>query len=376
MKTKFLSFLAACLLAGTVLADNLSGNIQGVESGAVIVCSYDPANGQALMRDTVVLQNGAFSITVPDRLMQIHVIAKPKDPAAAAMMMSPRNAFLFLPGDHLRLNGPVTALKPSGTRLYKELDACGAWKKLHAKSDSLLRIINTCYQDKEKNQAILSRLMGQLKEVYAEQKKVCKEIVMQQPGSLAAAYLVTLQPLNDAVPLIPLLQPEVQNGAFRPVFDRMKSDYEQARKREEAQKTLVAGKKAPDFRLRDLKGQERTLADFQGKYVLLDFWGTWCGWCIKGIPQMKEYYQKYKDRMEIVGICCNDTENAWRNGVTKHGLPWTNLYNGYEKEVTTRYAVSGFPTKVLIDPNGNLVQIFVGESEELYQKLDKLFTNQ
>lgn len=375
MKTKFLSFLTACLLTGNVWADNLSGNIQGVESGAVIVSSYDPANGQALMCDTVALQHGAFSITVPDRLMQIHVIAKPKD-NAAAMMMSPRNAFLFLPGDHLKLSGPITALKPSGTRLYKELDACMAWKSLHAKSDSLLRIINTYYQEKEKNQEILSRLMGQLKEVYAEQEKACKEIVMQQPGSLAAAYLVMQQPLNYAVSLIPLLSTEIQNGVFRPVFDRMKSAHELARKREEAQKTLVSGKKAPDFRLRDLKGQERTLADFQGKYVLLDFWGTWCGWCIKGIPQMKEYYQKYKDRMEIVGICCNDTENAWRNGVTKHSLPWTNLYNGYEKEVTTRYAVNGFPTKVLIDPDGNLVQIFVGESEELYQKLDKLFTNQ
>lgn len=376
MKTKFLSFLTFCLLAGTVAADNLSGNIQGVESGAVIVCSYDPANGQALMRDTVTLQNGMFSITVPDRLMQIHVIAKPKDHTVAAMMMSPLNAFLFLPGDHLKLNGPITALKPSGTRLYKELDACVTWNNLRAESDSLLRIMNTCYQDKEENRETLSRLQVQLKEVYAEQEKACKEIVMQQPGSLAAAYLVMQQPLNYAVSLIPLLSTEIQNGVFRPVFDWMKSAHELALKREEAQKMLIPGKRVPEFRLRDLNGQERTLADFQGKYVLLDFWGTWCGWCIKGIPQMKEYYQKYKDRMEIVGICCNDTENAWRNGVTKHGLPWTNLYNGYEKEVTTRYAVSGFPTKVLIDPNGNLVQIFVGESEELYQKLDKLFTNQ
>lgn len=376
MKTRFLSFWAVCMLAGTVSADNLSGKIRGVESGAIIICGYDLANGQTLMRDTVALQSGAFSITVPDRLMQIHVIAKPKDNAAAAMMMSPRNAFLFLPGDHLQLNGPITALKPSGTRLYKELDACMVWNNLHAKSDSLLQIINTYYQDKEKNQEILSRLMGQLKEVYAEQEKACKEIVMRQPGSLVAAYLVTLQPLNYAVSLIPLLHAEVQNGAFRPIFDRMKSNYEQARKREEAQKLLVTGKKAPEFRLRDLKGQERTLSDFQGKYVLLDFWGTWCGWCIKGIPQMKEYYQKYKDRMEVVGICCNDTESAWRSGVIKHTLPWTNLYNGYDKDVTTDYAVSGFPTKVLIDPNGNLVQIFVGESQELYQKLDKLFTNQ
>ena len=148
-----------------------------------------------------------------------------------------------------------------------------------------------------------------------------------------------------------------------------------ALKRAEAQKALGAGKQAPDFRLRDINGTERTLADFKGKYVVLDFWGTWCGWCIKGIPQMKEYYNKYKDRMEIVGICCNDTDEKWRDGVAKHQLPWTNLYNGFDKDIVTRYAVSGFPTKVLIDPEGKLVQIFIGESEEMYQKLDNLFTN-
>lgn len=79
--------------------------------------------------------------------------------------------------------------------------------------------------------------------------------------------------------------------------------------------------------------------------------------------------------MEIVGICCNDTDEKWRDGVAKHQLPWTNLYNGFDKDIVTRYAVSGFPTKVLIDPEGKLVQIFIGESEEMYQKLDNLFTN-
>ena len=52
------------------------------------------------------------------------------------------------------------------------------------------------------------------------------------------------------------------------------------------------GTEAPDFTLNDLSGKPLTLSSLRGKYVILDFWGSWCVWCIKGIPQMKEYYQK------------------------------------------------------------------------------------
>ena len=62
------------------------------------------------------------------------------------------------------------------------------------------------------------------------------------------------------------------------------------------------GIEAPDFTLNDLNGKPLTLSSLRGKYVILDFWGSWCGWCIKGIPQMKEYYQKYAGKFEILGI--------------------------------------------------------------------------
>ena len=124
---------------------------------------------------------------------------------------------------------------------------------------------------------------------------------------------------------------------------------------------------------KNLNGEEMTLASFNGKYTLLDFWGTWCGWCIKGMPDMKKYYAKYKNKMEIVGICCRDTENKWREGVENLQLPWTNLYNGNDDEIVINYAVTGYPTKILIDPQGKIVEVFVGESEELYKKLDMLF---
>lgn len=98
-----------------------------------------------------------------------------------------------------------------------------------------------------------------------------------------------------------------------------------------------------------------TLSSFRGKYVLLDFWGTWCGWCIKGIPEMKEYYAKYKDRIEFVGIDCRDTEEKWKEGVAKHELPWTNLYSGDGQEIVIAYGVQGYPTKIIIGPEGKIV---------------------
>ena len=64
---------------------------------------------------------------------------------------------------------------------------------------------------------------------------------------------------------------------------------------------------APDFELPDLQGNPLKLSSLRGKYVVLDFWGSWCVWCIRGIPAMKEAYTKHKDKMEILGIDCRDT---------------------------------------------------------------------
>ena len=74
---------------------------------------------------------------------------------------------------------------------------------------------------------------------------------------------------------------------------------------------------APDFTLNDLSGKPLTLSSLRGKYVILDFWGSWCVWCIKGFPQMKEYYQKYAGKFEILGIDCNDPEAKWKAAVEK-----------------------------------------------------------
>ncbi|MBQ2179841.1 MAG: TlpA family protein disulfide reductase [Prevotella sp.] len=132
---------------------------------------------------------------------------------------------------------------------------------------------------------------------------------------------------------------------------------------------------APDFELPDLQGNPLKLSSLRGKYVVLDFWGSWCIWCIRGIPHMKEAYRKYKDKMEILGIDCQDTEEKWKAAVEEHQLPWLQVRcpEDYLQTLGQQYRIQGFPTKVIIDPEGRLVKVVVGEDPAFYTFLDQLF---
>ena len=95
---------------------------------------------------------------------------------------------------------------------------------------------------------------------------------------------------------------------------------------------------------------------------------------------MKEYYKKYAGKFEIVGVDCNDTDQKWKDAVKKHELPWKHVYNpranGEEERadnVLGKYGIQGFPTKIVISPEGKIVKTVVGEDPAFYALLDELF---
>ena len=136
----------------------------------------------------------------------------------------------------------------------------------------------------------------------------------------------------------------------------------------------LEGNLAPDFTLNDINGKPLALSSLRGKWLILDFWGSWCSWCIKGMPKMKEYYAKYAGKLEILGVDCNDTVEKWKNAVAKHEIPWLHVYWDKEKgdNPVELYAVRGFPTKVVIDPEGKVAKIIVGEDPAFYDYLDEV----
>ena len=132
------------------------------------------------------------------------------------------------------------------------------------------------------------------------------------------------------------------------------------------------GSTAPDFTLKSENEKTYSLSDFSGKYVVLDFWGTWCGYCIKGIPRMKEYYSKYQDKIQFVSIDCKDNKQAWSKAIKRYDLKWINLIAENE-EITEKYGVQGYPTKIIVDKDGKIAYKSTGESDEFYEKLDEIF---
>lgn len=122
---------------------------------------------------------------------------------------------------------------------------------------------------------------------------------------------------------------------------------------------LRPGTEAPLFTAETLSGNEFSLSDLRGKYVMIDFWGTWCGPCIEALPVIKEAYAAYGgENFEIVGIANELNLERFEDFVEREKLEWPQIPEIYEKEseIQELYSVNSYPTYYLIDPEGEIVE--------------------
>lgn len=142
-------------------------------------------------------------------------------------------------------------------------------------------------------------------------------------------------------------------------------------------KPLEIGSVAPDFTLNDVNGKAVKLSDFKGKYVLLDFWASWCVPCRKENPNVVKAYQQFKDKnFTVVGIALEEKgkTEAWTAAIKKDGLPWTQVVD-FENAVAGKlYKVSAIPADFLIDPSGRIIAKDL-RGEQLQNKLAEILSN-
>ena len=92
-----------------------------------------------------------------------------------------------------------------------------------------------------------------------------------------------------------------------------------------------------------------------GKYTLVDFWASWCPYCIKELPELRELYNKYKDsNLILVGVAVRDEEADTKTAVEKHGISWPVMYNT-RRIPYDKYGIGGIPHHILIAPDGTII---------------------
>lgn len=201
-----------------------------------------------------------------------------------------------------------------------------------------------------------------------------KGFVAAHPDSPAIPFAIIDLSGDDFKTAYDAMTPEARKSILMPFADAYNAEVEnmQAERNAEQERAAVYASgsiDAANFTLPDLAGKMVSLSDFRGKYVVLDFWGSWCGWCIKGFPALKDAYAKYGDKIAVIGIDCNDSEAAWRAAVKQYELPWINVYNGAKTDLYEAYNVQGFPTKVTVNPQGKIVDVTTGEDPSFFTRL-------
>ena len=116
------------------------------------------------------------------------------------------------------------------------------------------------------------------------------------------------------------------------------------------------GKPVANFTVADTAGVPHTLATYRGRYVLLDFWGHWCGPCLQAMPKVKALHAQYGQRLALIGIGMEnkDDASAWKQAIRTHEVPGLQLseLQGDEGPIITGYNITAFPTYLLLDPQG------------------------
>ena len=194
-------------------------------------------------------------------------------------------------------------------------------------------------------------------------------LIAKYPDSPAAAFYLyryfTYQlPLDDLKTTRARISPALADCPYVKDLDGIIKQLE----------NVQIGKTAPEFSLPDTAGVSVSLSDFRGKYVLLDFWASWCPPCRRENPNVVKAFNEYKDKnFTIIGISLDKDKSKWLKAIADDNLTWTHLSDlkYWDSEIPALYGVRGIPANVLLDPDGVIIAKNI-TGEDLHQKLKEV----
>lgn len=173
------------------------------------------------------------------------------------------------------------------------------------------------------------------------------------------------------------LKPDVALPVFNQLSQELRLSYtgQGLYKLLNAHTVTALGQAAPNFTQNDVNGKAVSLTDFKGKYVLVEFWASWCSPCRAESPNLLKQYAAFKDKgFEILGVSVDGDKAKWMDAIKKDGLTWPQISDlkGWDNEARKVYGISGVPANFLISPEGKIIGAHL-MGEALNKKLAELF---
>lgn len=351
----------------------IKGKLNPTTDQKTIILSYTTADGQEMI-DSAIVKKGSFSlqgvVEQPTRAgLRLKTQGEKYQPTTMDEMAAIDNQEFYLEAAKVTVKGTdqiKTSMITGGPTQQDYLSLQQQLKPLQDKMAPLSAQMRKLFEaNDEKGQ---KELFPQLRAIRMDMTKVEENFIKEHPDSYVS--------FNMVVSHSGMINPKTFEPLFNSLSERLRqTDKGKAVYQElKLAQLLDIGQPAIDFSQETADGKKIALSSLKGKYVLVDFWASWCGPCRGENPHLVKAYEEFKDKnFEILGVSLDSKKDAWLKAIEDDGLKWLHVSDlkGWKNEVATTYGVKAVPQNYLLDANGIIIAKNL-RGEELIERLAEL----
>lgn len=369
MKTKIIALLLLCAAsAGAQEKYVVTGNISGLVKPMKAILQY--GQGQTFVRDSVTVKDGKFRFkTNLDRPTKVSLTLRQFNPPAnpvlgQVMKANDYRQFYLIPGT-TTIAGNSLASSVINNSLQEQYEELQKNMQILQKESGPVNLALFYAKDPDS-----IKMLKKQQQVYSKRyNQLYLDFIKKYPDSYVSYDVV-----QDASIVIEDTEGfDAMFNALSPKFRNTDEGKILAHKLLMA-KNFAVGKPIMEFTQSDVNGKIFSLSSLKGKYVLIDFWASWCGPCRMEYPYLHKAYDKFKDKnFEIVGISLDDKRDLWVNAIKENKFDWIMLSDlkGRKNKVAVDYGISAIPQSLLVGPDGIIIAKNL-RGDNLIEKLNEV----